>query len=177
MPELPDLLFYAFAGLTLLCGFLVVANPFRRNPVTSAMFLVLMIISLAGLFVLLHAFFLAAVQILVYAGAIMVLFLFVVMLLNAPREETEFDERTHPLLRPGPMWLGAALALAFSASWAQAQYVAVVGANSPATNLTAEQLSNVFAMRLKAHGIDRTALMSCPFRRHTQTPPTGRHQT
>lgn len=77
-----DLFFYFFAGLTLLCGVLVVFNPFSRNPVTSAMFLVLTIISMAGLFVLLHAFFLAAVQILVYAGAVMVLFLFVIMLLD-----------------------------------------------------------------------------------------------
>ena len=81
-----DFLFYLFAGLTLLCGFLVVANPFSRSPVTSAMFLVLTIVSLAGLFVLLHAFFLAAVQILVYAGAVMVLFLFVIMLLDIKEE-------------------------------------------------------------------------------------------
>jgi NADH-quinone oxidoreductase subunit J len=80
-------LFYLFAALTLLCGVLVIANPFTRNPVTSAMFLVLTIVSLAGLFVLLHAFFLAAVQILVYAGAVMVLFLFVIMLLDLKEEE------------------------------------------------------------------------------------------
>ena len=83
----PTLLFYVFAALTLLCGVLVVANPFSRNPVTSAMFLVLTIISMAGLFVLLHAFFLAAVQMLVYAGAVMVLFLFVIMLLDLKEEE------------------------------------------------------------------------------------------
>lgn len=82
-----DILFYIFAALTLICGFLVVANPFSRNPVTSAMFLVLTIVSLAGLFVLLHAFFLAAVQVLVYAGAVMVLFLFVIMLLDLKEEE------------------------------------------------------------------------------------------
>ena len=87
MPESTDLLFYAFAGLTLLCGFLCVANPLSRNPVTSAMFLVLTIVSMAGLFVLLHAFFLAAVQVLVYAGAVMVLFLFVIMLLDLKEEE------------------------------------------------------------------------------------------
>ena len=81
------ILFYLFAGLTLLCALLVVGNPFSRNPVTSAMFLVLTIASLAGLFVLLHAFFLAAVQVLVYAGAVMVLFLFVIMLLNLKEEE------------------------------------------------------------------------------------------
>src|SRR5437879_13742232 len=80
-------LFYVFAFVTLVCGFLVIANPFSRNPVTSAMFLVLTIASLAGLFVLLHAFFLAAIQILVYAGAVMVLFLFVIMLLDLKDEE------------------------------------------------------------------------------------------
>jgi len=84
---LPDIMFYVFAALTLLFGVLVVANPFSRNPVTSAMFLVLTIISMAGLFVLLHAFFLAAVQIIVYAGAVMVLFLFVVMLLDLKAEQ------------------------------------------------------------------------------------------
>src|SRR3979490_456278 len=79
--------FYFFAFLTLICGALVVYNPFSRNPVTSAMFLVLTILSLAGLFVLLNAFFLAAVQVLVYAGAVIVLFLFVIMLLDLKEEE------------------------------------------------------------------------------------------
>src|ERR1700741_5194450 len=82
-----DLLFYIFALLTLVFGFLVIANPLSRNPVTSAMFLVLTIGSLAALFVLLHRFFLAAFQVLVYAGAVMVLFLFVIMLLDLRAEE------------------------------------------------------------------------------------------
>ncbi len=84
---LTDILFYVFAFLTLVCGFLVVLNPFSQNPVTSAMFLVLTMASLACLFVLLQAFFLAAVQVLVYAGAVMVLFLFVIMLLDLRAEE------------------------------------------------------------------------------------------
>jgi len=75
-------LFNIFAGLTVLSALMVVANPFSRNPVTSAMFLVTTMISISGLFVLLGAYFLAAVQILVYAGAVMVLFLFVIMLLD-----------------------------------------------------------------------------------------------
>jgi NADH-quinone oxidoreductase subunit J len=83
----PDILFYVFAFLTLLFGFLVIANPFSSNPVTSAMFLVLAIASLAALFALLNAFFLAAVQLLIYAGAVMVLFLFVIMLLDLKVEE------------------------------------------------------------------------------------------
>jgi NADH-quinone oxidoreductase subunit J len=82
-----DAFFYVFAALTLLCAVLVIANPFSRSPVTSAMFLVLTIISMSGLFLLLHAFFLAAVQILVYAGAVMVLFLFVIMLLDLKEEQ------------------------------------------------------------------------------------------
>src|SRR5258706_6589704 len=82
-----EIFFYIFAALTLLFGFLVVANPFSRNPVTSAMFLIVMMACLAGLFVTLHAFFIAAVQILVYAGAVMVLFLFVIMLLDLKEED------------------------------------------------------------------------------------------
>jgi NADH-quinone oxidoreductase subunit J len=77
-------LFYLFALLTVAAALMVVLS---RNPVTSAMFLVATIGALAGLFVLLHAFFLAAVQVLVYAGAVMVLFLFVIMLLNLKAEE------------------------------------------------------------------------------------------
>src|SRR6187401_852316 len=93
-----DILFYLFAFLTLACGVLVVANPFNRNPVTSAMFLVLTIASMAGLFVLLHAFFLAAVQVLVYAGAVMVLFLFVIMLLDLKEEEQRRIQRAGAIL-------------------------------------------------------------------------------
>ena len=77
--------------------------------------------ALSGLYVLLDAPFVAVIQIIVYAGAIMVLFLFVVMLLNAPHEETEYDERVHPLLRPGPMRFGArarARARSSSCVWA-----------------------------------------------------------
>ena len=76
------MLFNIFAGLAVLSALLVVLNPLSRNPVTSAMFLVMTMISISGLFVLLGAYFLAAVQILVYAGAVMVLFLFVIMLLD-----------------------------------------------------------------------------------------------
>src|ERR1700677_2711518 len=84
--DISDILFYVFAALTLGCGGLVIANPFSRSPGTSGMFLLLTIISMAGLFVLLHAFFLAAGQILVYAGAGIVLFLFVIMLLDLKAE-------------------------------------------------------------------------------------------
>ena len=53
-----------------------------RNPVTAAMFMILSLVGVASLFVLLEAFFLAVLQVLVYAGAVMVLFLFIIMLLD-----------------------------------------------------------------------------------------------
>jgi NADH-quinone oxidoreductase subunit J len=79
-----DALFWFFSIAMLLCGLLVIAN---RSPVASALFLVLLFVFMAGLFVLLEAFFIAAIQVLVYAGAVMVLFLFVIMLLDIKASE------------------------------------------------------------------------------------------
>ena len=78
------ILFYLFAALTLVFGVAVVAN---RNPVASAMSLVVCFLGLAALFVGLDAYFIAVIQVLVYAGAVMVLFLFIIMLLNIKAEE------------------------------------------------------------------------------------------
>jgi len=101
--------FYLFAAIAIGASLLVIA---QRNPIYSVLLLIASFGALSGLYVLLDAPFVAVIQIIVYAGAIMVLFLFVVMLLNAPHEDTDFDERVHPLLRPGPMRFGALLALA-----------------------------------------------------------------
>lgn len=75
--------FWLLAGLAVVTALLVVVH---RNPVMSGLFLVLNLISVAGLFVLLGAYFLAALQILLYAGAIVVLIIFVIMLLNLETE-------------------------------------------------------------------------------------------
>ena len=109
--------FYVFAAIAIGASLLVIA---QRNPIYSVLLLIASFGALSGLYVLLDAPFVAVIQIIVYAGAIMVLFLFVVMLLNAPQEDTEYDERVHPLLRPGPMRFGAALALGLAAElgWA-----------------------------------------------------------
>ncbi len=109
------MLFYLFGGLAVIASLLVIA---QRNPVYSVLLLIASFGALSGLYILLDAPFAAAVQIIVYAGAIMVLFLFVVMLLNAPHEDTDFDVRTHPMLRPGPMRLGAVLAVGLVAELA-----------------------------------------------------------
>lgn len=77
--NLETLLFYILAVVSVVSAILVVT---RRNPVTSALFLVLNFFTLGGLYLTLNAQLIAVIQILVYAGAIMVLFLFVIMLLN-----------------------------------------------------------------------------------------------
>jgi len=81
---LNDILFFIFASTSIGSGIMVIT---RRNPVSSALYLVLNFFSLAGIYLTLNAQFIAVIQILVYAGAIMVLFLFVIMLLNLGDEE------------------------------------------------------------------------------------------
>ena len=104
------MLFYVFAAATVGASLLVIG---QRNPVYSVMLLIASFGGLAGLYVLLDAPFAAVTQIIIYAGAIMVLFLFVVMLLNVAKEDAEEHERSHPLNAPGARRLGAALAVAF----------------------------------------------------------------
>ncbi len=79
-----DVLFYIFSAIMILFGLGVVVS---RNPVTSALCLVVSFLGLAALFIQLDAFFIGIVQILVYAGAVMVLFLFIIMLLDLKSEE------------------------------------------------------------------------------------------
>lgn len=94
----------------------------QKNPVYSIVSLILAFFGLAGLYVLLQAPFVAVVQIIVYAGAILVLFLFVVMLLNAPREDASEWDRAHQLYRPGAMRIGALLAVLLVAELGWALY-------------------------------------------------------
>jgi NADH-quinone oxidoreductase subunit J len=126
-----DALFYIFSAFTLVCGLLVVVNPFSRNPVTSAMFLVLAIASLAGLFILLHAWFLAAVQVLVYAGAVMVLFLFVIMMLNLKEEERR---KIRPWTVKGWMGAGAVAVIAI---------VCIVGRSLAGSSIPRDAAANI----------------------------------
>jgi len=77
-------LFWLFASLTLIFGAAVVLNP---NPIASALSLVASFLGLSALFMSLDAFFIGIIQVLVYAGAVMVLFLFIIMLLDLRAEE------------------------------------------------------------------------------------------
>jgi NADH-quinone oxidoreductase subunit J len=103
--------FYLLAAIAIAASLLVIA---QHNPIYSVLLLIASFGALSGLYVLLDAPFVAVIQIVVYAGAIMVLFLFVVMLLNAPHEETEGDERRHAIVRSGAMRFGALLAAALA---------------------------------------------------------------
>jgi NADH-quinone oxidoreductase subunit J len=99
--------FYAFAAIAVIASVLVVAQP---NPMHSVMLLITSFGALAGLYVLLDAPFTAVTQIIIYAGAIMVLFLFVVMLLNVPREEPA-PPGISALLGPTGMRMGVVISL------------------------------------------------------------------
>ena len=93
--DLTQLVFYLFAAIAVVSSVLMIT---RKNPVYSVIFLVLTLFSIAAIFVLLNAHFLAALQVVVYAGAILVLFLFVIMLLNLGHE---FE----PDLKPRLWWV------------------------------------------------------------------------
>jgi len=84
-----QMIFFILAGVALISGGLVV---FQRQPLRSALWLIVNFFAVAGIYLLAHAEFIAAIQVIVYAGAIMVLFLFVIMLLNLrqPEEELRF---------------------------------------------------------------------------------------
>ncbi|HEY3158317.1 MAG TPA: NADH-quinone oxidoreductase subunit J [Vicinamibacterales bacterium] len=105
MPE--TLLFYVFSSVAVVASALVIG---QRNPMYSIMLLIASFGALSGLYIQLDAPFVAMAQVIVYAGAIMVLFLFVVMLLNAPQEDAAEWDRAHPMRRPGVARFGALLA-------------------------------------------------------------------
>ena len=99
----PLLVFFVLAAMAVLGAISLI---FQRHPIHSALSLIVVMVALAGLYLLMGAEFVAAVQIIVYGGAIMVLFVFVIMLLNAGAEE-----RTNISKMAG--WAGLPLAIVF----------------------------------------------------------------
>ena len=138
---MPPLLFYLFALITLGFGFLVVTG---RNPVTCALALAASFVGLAALFLSLDAYFIGVIQILVYAGAVMVLFLFIIMLLDIKTEEGK--KLNLPAIVSGVL-LAVLLTL---------QIVAVVGG----TELAKKNVQNTpLALTDAAGSIGRAALL------------------
>jgi NADH-quinone oxidoreductase subunit J len=135
MPE--TVTFYLFAALAVGASLMVIG---QRNPMYSVLLLIASFGALSGLYIQLDAPFVAVAQIIIYAGAIMVLFLFVVMLLNAPKEDAAEWDRTHPLRQPGVARWGTLLVALLivqlaSALMAVREYNTPVGAQSDATTV------------------------------------------
>jgi NADH-quinone oxidoreductase subunit J len=136
------IVFLVLAAVSVLSGILMIT---RANPVQSALFLILNFIALAGIYLTLHAQFVAVIQVLVYAGAIMVLVLFVIMLLNLQDEDPlreQFRKKHYASL------LVALLALVLivqSIAWMGGDTLAGMTAQSPLAlaNGTVERIGDV----------------------------------
>jgi NADH-quinone oxidoreductase subunit J len=133
-----QVLFYVFGAIAVLTSALVIG---QSNPMYSVLLLVASFGALSGLYVQLDAPFIAVIQIIVYAGAIMVLFLYVVMLLNAPQEDAAEWDRTHPLRRGGASRFGSLLAvlLVLQLGWALSRTAEVrnaIGLGRDATDVS-----------------------------------------
>ncbi len=132
---MPAYLFWIFAALMLVFGAAVIIN---RNPIASALSLVVSFIGLAALFMSLDAFFIGIIQILVYAGAVMVLFLFIIMLMDLRAEKRR-------KINTGAFAGGIAVSLAL---FVQIYFVVdqLRGAKQPFTPLPAARLDDVRAI-------------------------------
>jgi NADH-quinone oxidoreductase subunit J len=138
-----QVLFYVFAAIAVVTSSLVIG---QSNPMYSVLLLVASFGALSGLYVQLDAPFIAVIQIIVYAGAIMVLFLYVVMLLNAPQEDAAEWDRMHPLRRPGAARWGSLLAvlLVLQLGWALSRTAEVRDATGARGDVS--EVSNVRAI-------------------------------
>jgi NADH-quinone oxidoreductase subunit J len=135
MPE--TVTFYIFAALAVVASLLVIG---QRNPMYSVLLLIASFGALSGLYIQLEAPFVAVAQIIIYAGAIMVLFLFVVMLLNAPKEDAAEWDRSHPLRQPGvarwgTLLVGLLIVQLAMALMAVREYDTPIGAQADATSV------------------------------------------
>ncbi len=146
-------LFYFFSALTILAALLVVLN---REAVTSAMCMIVVLAGVAALFVLLQAYFLAVLQIVVYAGAVMVLFLFIIMLLDTSARRIHVTEMNLVVA------LAALLLLAGGAIWLAHQYPAV-GDLPPVQALPTDQAPLAYATAAKTFGYGLFTRYMLPF--------------
>jgi NADH-quinone oxidoreductase subunit J len=149
--------FYVFGAITVLASLGVVG---QRNPMYSVMLLITSFGSLAGLYVLLDAPFTAVTQIIIYTGAIMVLFLFVVMLLNVPREEPAPGLLTS--LGPRGMKIGALLSvvLAVEIIWALSRVgLGWFGQDAAATSVSSVTLIGTTLFTRHAFAFEATSIL------------------
>jgi NADH-quinone oxidoreductase subunit J len=140
-----QILFLGLAALSVVAAFNVIL---QRNPIYSAIGLIAVLCSLAALFLTLNAQFISAMQIIVYAGAIMVLFVFVIMLLNVRAEETRTDRQKYL------KWLAAPLFLALLAEViAVVRYVNQAPTPLPSANAVGNPEAVLGTVESIAHGM------------------------
>ena len=132
------LFFYLFAGIMLASGLMVVVS---RNPVYSVLFLILAFFNAAGLFVLIGAEFLAMLLVVVYVGAVAVLFLFVVMMLDI-----DFAQLKEGFISHAPLGGVVALALAGILAMTGLSWVSADSASAALQSPTPEDMTNVAAL-------------------------------
>jgi NADH-quinone oxidoreductase subunit J len=135
-------LFYLFGAIAVVASILVIA---QRTPMYSVLLLIVSFIGLSGLYVLLDSPFAAVTQIIVYAGAIMVLFLFVVMLLNAPREDVPAKTTIPVTLGGRPLRVGVVLGAIFllEIAWALSRVGSRPISDDAATAATVQSVRQV----------------------------------
>jgi NADH-quinone oxidoreductase subunit J len=140
--------FYVFAALAVLASLGVIG---QRSPMHSVMLLIVSFGALAGLYILLDAPFTAVTQIIIYAGAIMVLFLFVVMLLNVPHEEPA-PLTAAGLIGPTGMKIGAVLSvlLAVEVVWGLSR-LQISGFSSDAEAISVSKVEKIGAALFTEH--------------------------
>jgi NADH-quinone oxidoreductase subunit J len=159
--------FWVFALAALVAGLLTIM---ARNAVHSALFLISTLISVAALFILLGAEFIAGVQILVYVGGVMVLFLFVIMLVNVSAEERGGEE-----LFNGPKQIFASVAVAAVLGLSLVSVISRAGANlqppgvEPGMSAEARAAAQREARREREAGLRRAATGTSRISRDTQT--------
>ena len=141
-----------FAVFGLVAVIASVAMITRPNPVMSAIFLVLNFFALAGLYLLLNAQFIAVVQIIVYAGAIMVLFLFVLMLLNTESEHAIMKEKKNLKI----MAIAIAILVFFQIGF-------IIFYSAPSTGLPQEVTESISAGKIETIGRELYTTYVLPF--------------
>ena len=153
-----QILFIIFGILAVGSAICVIAF---RNPIHSALALVLTFFSLAGLFISLGAYFVAAVQVIVYAGAIMVLFLFVIMLLNLGRLQTtrQINKAKVFAVIVGILLAAEAIYIGIKAYDGTAVAPAQVGSEAVGAAITSEQLNRIAEIESTYH-LDRAEINS-----------------
>jgi len=147
-------LFYGFAAVAVIASLLVIS---QRNVMYSVLLLIASFGGLSGLYILLDAPFVAVIQIIIYAGAIMVLFLFVVMLLNIAREEASPFNRTGGRIFGGVL----AAALAFELMWALSRTGATdaVGSSDPTAAVSSVRDIGIVLFTDYAFAFEATSLL------------------